>query len=245
MAGGKELMDDRDVERPEPGPRPESAAVPTSSPLLDRLWLFTAHAGAFCVAGTVYFLPPADMFLTRELIQGNRFVNIQLFAAAAVFAALAWFVQKRLAPRLAYQKPGQGRWARLVAYAGVGVMALFGAVSLHRLPGLSSGWYGNLGGIWKSWPVFGQAFTLRPIFFPAAAFFLASVTAYHLFANRPKSADFLVDTQGEMKRVSWPTRREWVGSTLVVLVLVAFLSFFLYLTDYGLSALLQRMKIGF
>jgi len=48
-----------------------------------------------------------------------------------------------------------------------------------------------------------------------------------------------------MKRVSWPTRREWVGSTLVVLVLVAFLSFFLYLTDYGLSALLQRMKIGF
>ena len=71
------------------------------------------------------------------------------------------------------------------------------------------------------------------------------MTGFHLFVNRPKSAEFLIETQGEMKRVSWPTRREWVGSTLVVLVLVAFLSFFLYFTDYGLSALLQRMKIGF
>jgi len=245
MAGGKELMDDRDVERPEPGPRPESAAAPTSSPILDRLALFTALAAAFCVAGTVYFLPPADMFLTRALIAGSRIVNIMLFVAAAVFAALAWFVLTRLAPRLKYVKPGQGRWARLAGYLGIGVMALFGAVSLHRLPGLSSGWYGGLDGLWKSKDLFGQAIKLRPVFFPAAAFFLCAMTGFHLFVNRPKSAEFLIETQGEMKRVSWPTRREWVGSTLVVLVLVAFLSFFLYFTDYGLSKLLQRMKIGF
>ncbi|HEY3226324.1 MAG TPA: preprotein translocase subunit SecE [Planctomycetota bacterium] len=245
MAGGKELMDDRDVERPEPGPRPESAAAPTSSPFLDRLALFTALAAAFCVAGTVYFLPPAGIFLTRPLAAGSKFVNIQLFVAAAVFAALAWFVLARLAPRLKYQKLGQGRWARLVAYLGIGVMAIFGAVSLHRLPGLGSGWYGGLEGLWKSTPLFGQAFTLRPVFFPAAAFFLVGMTAFHLFANRPKAAEFLIETQGEMKRVSWPTPREWIGSTMVVLVLVAFLSFFLYLADYGLSWILQKAKIGF
>jgi preprotein translocase SecE subunit len=83
------------------------------------------------------------------------------------------------------------------------------------------------------------------VFFPAAGLFLVSLVAFHLYLNRPKVGEFLIETQGEMRRVSWPTRREWVGSTVVVLCLVAVLSGFLYAADHFLSQLMQALKIGF
>lgn len=49
--------------------------------------------------------------------------------------------------------------------------------------------------------------------------------------NRPSSADFLIATEGEMKKVSWSSRKEVVGSTKVVIITAMVLSLILLGVD--------------
>jgi preprotein translocase subunit SecE len=52
---------------------------------------------------------------------------------------------------------------------------------------------------------------------------------------------FLREFRVEMKKVSWPSRKEVMASTGVVLVVVLFLSFYLGLADLIMSKLLRMM----
>jgi preprotein translocase SecE subunit len=238
MGGMKVAESEEDFERATP--RPEPAAPSNVSDARFRFFMMaSALAACFCAGASLYFLGTTP-------VPGVKVpVNVWMGAGVALTLGLAWFVLAKLSPRLHYSKPGQGRWARLSAYVGFAVVALFGAVALHGLPAYGSKWFGGEHGLWET-KLLGRLFTLRPVFFPAAGFFLGSMVAFHLFINRPRSAEFLVETQGEMKRVSWPTRREWIGSTLVVLVLVFVLSMFLYAVDsWVLSPLMQKLRIGF
>jgi preprotein translocase SecE subunit len=45
--------------------------------------------------------------------------------------------------------------------------------------------------------------------------------------------------------VSWPARKDFLGSAVVVLVVVVVVSLFLTAVDNGLSWLMQKTKIGF
>ena len=52
-----------------------------------------------------------------------------------------------------------------------------------------------------------------------------------------KSAlEFLKDTKKELNNVSWPSRRELTGTTIVVIVAVFFFGFFLYVVDIAVNA---------
>lgn len=42
---------------------------------------------------------------------------------------------------------------------------------------------------------------------------------YVLIGRRARTVDFLIATEGEMKKVNWSTRREVVGSTIIVLII--------------------------
>ena len=46
---------------------------------------------------------------------------------------------------------------------------------------------------------------------------------------------FLVDVWAELKRTTWPDRREVYGTTLVVIVTVLICSFFLWIVDLILN----------
>jgi preprotein translocase SecE subunit len=50
--------------------------------------------------------------------------------------------------------------------------------------------------------------------------------------------DLLVDTESELSKVSWPTREDLTSSTAAVLVLIAFLSAFLFGVDLMIGKLL-------
>ncbi|MBI4574748.1 MAG: preprotein translocase subunit SecE [Planctomycetes bacterium] len=50
-------------------------------------------------------------------------------------------------------------------------------------------------------------------------------------------SDFLIETEGEMKKVSWPTRAEVVGSSVVVIATVMVLGVYMYIVDFGLDRL--------
>jgi preprotein translocase subunit SecE len=72
------------------------------------------------------------------------------------------------------------------------------------------------------------------------------------FLNKIKGAfrygiDFFKDTRKELKNVSWPTRREVTGTTLVVIAAVFFFGFFLFVVDivvnYGLTHIFRSMAL--
>ena len=52
---------------------------------------------------------------------------------------------------------------------------------------------------------------------------------------------FVVEAWQELKKVTWPGRRETLGTTAVVLLLVVIISIFLGLVDLGLSRLVSRV----
>ena len=53
-----------------------------------------------------------------------------------------------------------------------------------------------------------------------------------------KASQFLREVKIELKKVTWPTRKETMASTAVVIILVFIVSAFLGLVDMGLSALI-------
>jgi preprotein translocase subunit SecE len=54
-----------------------------------------------------------------------------------------------------------------------------------------------------------------------------------------KSLQFLREVKMELKKVTWPSRKQTMGSTVVVLVLVTIIAFFLGAVDIGLSSLVK------
>ncbi|MDV2686709.1 preprotein translocase subunit SecE [Alkalihalophilus sp. As8PL] len=55
--------------------------------------------------------------------------------------------------------------------------------------------------------------------------------------------NFFKDVVQEMKRVSWPSRKELTRYTWVVLGTVAFITVFFAIVDYGISSLV-RVLLG-
>ncbi|MCP4687478.1 MAG: preprotein translocase subunit SecE [Desulfobacterales bacterium] len=54
-----------------------------------------------------------------------------------------------------------------------------------------------------------------------------------------KAIQFLREVKVELKKVTWPSRKQTMGSTVVVIILVMIISFFLGAVDIGLSSLVR------
>jgi preprotein translocase SecE subunit len=111
-------------------------------------------------------------------------------------------------------KPGQGQLARGISAAALLALGIWAAFETHSWmadQALRRYWYV---GYWV----------------PAMAL-LAFVGCAYFVANSPKLADFLIDTELEMKKVTWPTYREVLGATVVVIVVVILLGAFLFVVD--------------
>ncbi|HDI60527.1 MAG TPA: preprotein translocase subunit SecE [Desulfobacteraceae bacterium] len=54
-----------------------------------------------------------------------------------------------------------------------------------------------------------------------------------------RGVQFLREVKVELKKVTWPSRKQTVGSTVVVIVLVLVISLFLGVVDVGLSSLIR------
>jgi preprotein translocase subunit SecE len=61
--------------------------------------------------------------------------------------------------------------------------------------------------------------------------------------NRPRSADFLIATEGEMKKVSWSSKKEIIGSTKVVIIATFMLAALLYVVDAMFALLFVKMGV--
>ncbi|MCC7205367.1 MAG: preprotein translocase subunit SecE [Phycisphaeraceae bacterium] len=124
-------------------------------------------------------------------------------------------------------KYGQGKWTRLLTAAGVGIIALDGVR-----------W------IWQEMDNITDEATR---FYAQTGMFFAVVLGVGglLFwlLNKPRIADFMIATEGEMKKVNWPTRREIVGSTWIVICGTLMLAAFLWVVDLGFTEFFLNIRI--
>lgn len=116
-------------------------------------------------------------------------------------------------------KSGQGYWTRLMTALGGGVLTLAGAYwvmdQLQRLLGPD-----------HAYLIYWQG---------AAAVAVVGLIAPLLFkwvGTKPRTCDFLIATEGEMKKVNWPTKTEVYGATRVVIVVVLIFMGVLYVADF-------------
>jgi len=56
-----------------------------------------------------------------------------------------------------------------------------------------------------------------------------------------QALQFLREVKVELRKVAWPSRKQAMGSTIVVVMLVLLVSFFLGIVDIGLSSLIKAV----
>ncbi len=76
------------------------------------------------------------------------------------------------------------------------------------------------------------------------AYFLVpggSALFLHRKLNQPKYADFLIETEQELRKVHWPTFNETKSASIVVIVCVLVLAGILFGADYLFGNLFRRL----
>ena len=76
-----------------------------------------------------------------------------------------------------------------------------------------------------------------------ALLFAAVGTVFYWLLNKRRAVDFLIATESELKKVSWSSRKEVIGSTLVVIVTIILMGLFLYCADYLIYLALRLLNV--
>jgi len=127
-------------------------------------------------------------------------------------------------------KRGQGTAARWATAAALGAFAIFGCYELNdRLSGR--------GGI----TVYGATVDIGLLI--TAIVFTGCGLAIAWVVNAPKSVDFLIVTEAELRKVSWPTRQELWKQTVIVLVAVVLIGTLILAADVILMLLMRGVKV--
>jgi len=149
---------------------------------------------------------------------------------------------------MAYRKD-QGRLARMTAFWTLAVLLVYGCIQLRReltsqLPNSVGKTFGadELGNGGLRLPIVGLDVSVALIISLAVAG-LGLLFLYR-WLEAPKRADLLIDTEHELRKVTWPSLDEAVDGSIVVVVVVVFLMSFMAATDYVLGFVFQRILIG-
>jgi preprotein translocase subunit SecE len=126
------------------------------------------------------------------------------------------FVQELF--RVGVYKRNQGRIARQATFAALAVIVVLGAWSLSEF-------------LQDKHPVVHYILPLLLL--------VAGAWASFRIVNMPNFADFLISVEGEMNKVSWPSRGELFRASIVVMVVIFFLAALLFLYDLVLTEILE------
>lgn len=141
---------------------------------------------------------------------------------------------------MAYKKD-QGRTARLTAFWSLAILVFYGATSLRtELVSQAESLAKPLGGI--RIPVLG--IDLSPAFLAAAAVFGIGMFFLVRWLERPRQADLLIETESELKKVTWPSLEETINGSVVVILCVVFIMVYLAGADWLLGRWAKIILIG-
>jgi preprotein translocase SecE subunit len=65
----------------------------------------------------------------------------------------------------------------------------------------------------------------------------------YIWLNRPKVADMLIDTEGELRKVTWPTFADTWKGTLAVVFTVAFMLVYLTGADLAIHTVMRMIML--
>ncbi|HET6430456.1 MAG TPA: preprotein translocase subunit SecE [Phycisphaerae bacterium] len=121
-------------------------------------------------------------------------------------------------------KRGQGKYTRSITFVGgVLIAALIGRFVWQQVVPVSD----------SLWLIYGV---------PVAVFVGGGVLMFWI-VNRPRSADFMIATEGEMKKVSWSSKKEVIGGTKVVIATTLLLAVLLWAVDLAFSLFFQKINV--
>lgn len=135
------------------------------------------------------------------------------------------------------QKAGQGTLTRLVTWMVLILAVALGCVELYawiQSPGdaalVPGAWFRHL-------PLLGVPFSFK--FLLCVVLFVGLLALVRWSMRRPAMAAALVETELEMKKVSWPTKQESFNAMWVVVFVTVVLMAVLALFDLGLHVILR------
>ena len=127
----------------------------------------------------------------------------------------------------AIYKSGQGYWTRMVSASAAGLLLAQGTFWMWSKVGA------------------GAVGTTKYVAAALALVFLGAVGSgiFWALGRNPRTVDFLIATEGEMKKVNWSTRREIIGSTSAVIMTVLVISVFCYGIDRAFFWFFAQIKV--
>jgi len=127
-------------------------------------------------------------------------------------------------------KRGQGYYTRMGTVIGGAILILAGMNYLWEQLGV----FADPNHIWTLYFRAGV-----PLLFGAAL----GLFLFWVSGSSRKCCDFLIATEGEMKKVSWSTRREVVGSTKVVILFTLLLAAILFVVDIAFLLFFSSIRV--
>ncbi|MFT6832393.1 MAG: preprotein translocase SecE subunit [Planctomycetota bacterium] len=142
---------------------------------------------------------------------------------------------------MAYRKD-QGRLARMATFWSLAVLLAYGCIRMRtELSGLFPDSLGEgLGGM--TLPLVGMP--LSPALLLAIGSFVLGLWFLNRTLEKPKNADLLIETESELRKVTWPSLDETIDGSIVVMVVVVFLMAFMAGTDFILGEVFTRIITG-
>ena len=113
-------------------------------------------------------------------------------------------------------KSGQGYWVRLMSAIAYGVAIILG---LNWLWG------------WLATMTFGVETVYVQVGAILVAFAFFGLIGFWFLGSKKRTVEFLIATEGEMKKVNWSSRRELQRSTWAVIFLTMLLAFYCFVFD--------------
>lgn len=146
-------------------------------------------------------------------------------------------------------KKNQGLYTRWGMFSSSLVLFLFGAYRLfYSFPTIDSQALGmSWGWAYERWletiiPLveINVSVTPRLVIALASGVFFGLICFYLSFKHE-RISEFLIDTESEMRKVSWPTGRDVVRSSMAVILIVFLLGGFLLVSDVALNWFFGRI----
>lgn len=141
-------------------------------------------------------------------------------------------------------KPEQGRITRTAAFWTLTLLLVYGCMSLNDTLAIQVSALGKQFGADAKAVVPILSWKLTPALLIALAVFVAGLFLLLRYLNRPKVAELLIETENELRKVTWPTFNEALNSSFVVIACVALLMAFLAGADWWLGWAVGRVLLG-
>lgn len=142
-----------------------------------------------------------------------------------------------MAIEFSYRKQGQGSIVRPVAGLSLIGLAAFGCGSLAA--GVNMGWWEQ---VLYTIPFFEFQISLGEII-SFLLFVGLSFGIYLFVVNHPVASDFLIETEAELRKVSWPEGDEFVNASIVVIISILIIAALLALFDFLFVSLMEQIQV--